>query len=414
MTRNMTGNRMSYAIRSFFVIIISSVLGGCSTEDDYRQPLKWPQISFISESDSLLTIMRGERLREGLQNILTDFRADGDKMVHVSSFCIINDTAFVTYYANRKSGKEDPESQIARFVKCSINNPDNKVYYDIQGAVNSGLPESMTVFDGHVVDRVYDTILLRKDDNELYLMWTASLDGEYFRLYQSYKIDSGTLGPISYNYFVVGQDMVKMSISSIEDILNKNNIWHKPLSSDVGIMQKLSTHFEDGVVYYYTGCYAGAFNCIIKSSDLINWEYVATPDFDNYSQYENSVYVKDNKAYCFIRQDQKERNALLTYYDLSQKKWHSPQAVNDAQSRSDFFEYNNNLYLIHSPYDRNHLSIMKINTDSLGDSHEVLLTEMNDSFYPYTQVCGERLYISFTQSRQHIYLSSIDTNILDF
>ena len=44
-------------------------------------------------------------------------------------------------------------------------------------------------------------------------------------------------------------------------------------------MPKLSSREENGTTYYYTGLFYGAFSCIMKSADLVNWEFVALPSF---------------------------------------------------------------------------------------------------------------------------------------
>lgn len=62
------------------------------------------------------------------KNIIADFeknrilkKYDGDTpdlMVHVSTFKIIGDTVFMTYYANTETDGEDPSKQGARFAFC--------------------------------------------------------------------------------------------------------------------------------------------------------------------------------------------------------------------------------------------------------------------------------------------------------
>ncbi len=66
-------------------------------------------------------------------------------------------------------------------------------------------------------------------------------------------------------------------------------------------MQKMSSRCENGKNYYYSGTYSGNFTCIIKSKDLVTWEYVSQPDFINDSKCENVTYVLEDKVYCFVR-----------------------------------------------------------------------------------------------------------------
>ncbi len=259
--------------------------------------------------------------------------------------------------------------------------------------------------DGRKITRLYDTILLYKGGNLLYLMWTASPEDNYYRLYRTFDISTGQLGPIQANRFQVGQVVNDFSITGITQALSAHQIAHKPLWSDIGIMQKLSTRVEEGETWYYTGAYSGNFNCIIKSRDFITWQYVASPDFANNSLWENATYVLGDKCYYFVRQ-QECTQGFLTCYDLVKKTWETPFLIADAQSRSDFIYYKDRLYLIHAPVNREGFGIIEVDTQDIRGSRVVLVADMKDSlFYPYVSVYGNQAYISYTVARKHIRLS---------
>ncbi|MBQ2724484.1 MAG: hypothetical protein IJF78_02135 [Clostridia bacterium] len=320
-----------------------------------------------------------------------------DMMVHVSTFAIIDGYIYMTYYANTGTTAEDPFYQESRFAFCPCDDPSDMTIVKLLKAGEK--------LDGKTIDRVYDTILLRKDDDVLYLMWTASADGLYYRFYCTYTISTATLSPIRPNRFKVGDVTNDFSISGMITALSANGIAHKSMWSDIGIMQKLTTREENGELWYYTGAYSGNFNCIIKSRDFITWEYVSTPDFINESLWENAVYVIGDKIYYFVRQDECMQG-FLTCYDLTNDTWAAPCLIRDAQSRSDFILYKDELYLIHAPIDRNGFGIVKVNQEDLGKSTPVLVADMHDSlFYPYTDLYGEYAYMSYTINRKHIRLS---------
>lgn len=187
-------------------------------------------------------------------------------------------------------------------------------------------------------------------------------------------------------------------------------------------MQKLSSRTENGEKYYYSGTYSGNFTAIIKSKDLITWEYVAQPNegangtgFKNETIWENAVYVLNDKAYYFVRQwnydektDTGSKYGILTYYDLNSGEWARPVLVGDCQSRSDFIVYKGGLYLFHAPTDRNHIGIIKIDCNNIANSKVILQADMNGScFYPFIQYnsAGE-LCMSYTVDRKHVRLAS--------
>ncbi len=362
--------------------------------------------------------INGLKFRKELMNHVADLKKEGDKMVHVSTFCIINDVLYATYYVNTINYGETPSEHTARFVICPLNTISDSStykYYDLcyTKTVAERNEVQEILINGKHIDYLYDIVLLRKDDNTLFLAWTCTLDDIYYRVYKTYDISTQSFSNIAINKFKVFDTIVDFSSNNLNDVFAKYNIEHKPLAGDIGIMQKLSSRAENGVVYYYTGMYIGQFNCIIKSTDLITWEFVSIPSFENKSQWENAVYIKNDKAFYFCRQQYDTPYAFLTWFDLSTNKWHSPIYINDGQSRYDFIEYNNKLYLIHSPMDRNHLAIMLIDEDNLIRSKDVQVAQVPDYFYPYMQKYKGELYMSFTNSRRHIYVSKFTICSID-
>ena len=321
-----------------------------------------------------------------------------DFMVHVSTFVFAQDTIYMTYYANTKEPKEDPNSQTARFVYCPIQDPYSKVFVDVQSVGDA--------CSGGIVEQLYDTILMQKDKDTLFILWTANVSGNYYRLYRPFTISTKTLGEIGVNRFRVDEVMNDFSTTGIKTALTENGVAYKTMYSDIGIMQKLSSRVENGETYYYSGAYSGDFNCIIKSKDLVTWEYVSQPSFLNQSKWENAVYVIGDVCYYFVRQ-QVSPYGFLTAYDLESGRWVAPILIGDCQSRSDFIVYKNQLYLFHAPKDREHIGIVRVDTENLADSSVVLQARMHSScFYPFVQYgTGYELYMSYTVDRQHIRLA---------
>lgn len=329
---------------------------------------------------------------------VSDFEKPGDKMAHVSTFIVVKDTVYVTYYANTKEPSEDPKNQTARLAYAPINNISNKTFIDLQTTGDT--------VGGHVIDMVYDTILMQKDDDTIYVMWTARTDDNYYRFYCPFTLSTKTLGEIGVNRFKAGGIINDFSVSGIKSALAENDIPCKKMYSDIGIMQKLSSRIENGKTYYYTGAYCGDFTCIIKSKDLITWEYVSQPDFINDSKWENATYVIGDKVYYFVRQQDTNKCGFLTVYHLTSRQWETPVEIEDSQSRADFIYYKGELYLFHAPIDREHLGILRVDTKNIVNSSVVLQAKMRTScFYPFVQYYDDELAMSYTVARKHIRLT---------
>ena len=335
---------------------------------------------------------------------VSDFEKIGDKMAHVSTFIVIDGIVYTSYYANTKDPLEDPQNQTARFVYAPIDDIDNKTFIDLQTTGD--------VVDGKVINMVYDTILMQKDSDTIYIMWTARAEENYYRFYRPFTISTKTLGEIGVNKFKVGKITNDFSISGIKSALAENGITCKKMYSDIGIMQKLSSRMENGETYYYSGTYSGDFNCIIKSKDLITWEYVSQPDFINDSKWENATFALNDKVYYFVRQQDENKCGFLTAYDLKEKTWDTAVEIEDCQSRADFILYKGGLYLFHAPIDREHIGIVKIDTKDISNSTVILQAKMHSScFYPFIQYYknGE-LAMSYTIARKHIRLAEFTLN----
>lgn len=358
---------------------------------------------YIRAEVSKDAIKKGDAFAQEIeQRFVSDFEKAGDQMAHVSTFKVIDDTVYMTYYANTKDPTEDPKYQTARFVYAKLDDLDNKTYYDIQTTGDN--------VGGVEIEMVYDTILMQKDEETLYIMWTASTKENYYRFYRSFNVKTKVMGDVGVNRFKVGEIVNDLSVSGIKTALAENELPCKKMFSDIGIMQKQSYREENGIRYCYTGLYSGDFTCIIKSSDFVTWEYVSQPDFINDSMWENATYVVGNKVFYFVRQQWESKYGFLTVYDLETKEWEAPVEIEDCQSRGDFIMYQGNLYLFHAPIGREHIGIIKIDTDDITKSEVVLQAKMNTScFYPFIQYFDKNeLAMSYTLSRKHIRLARFD------
>lgn len=344
----------------------------------------------------------GERFSDDIaENFVTDFKKTGDLMVHVSTFAIIDGIIYMTYYANPAGDKEDPDHQTARFVFCPADDVENKTYIDLQSAGE--------MYKDKTVDSVYDTILMHKGDGVIYLLWTAKLSGDYYRLYRTYTIATGELSEIGINKLIVEDVTVDFSFSGIQKAFSETGIGYKKMFADIGIMQKLSSRVENGRTFYYSGAYSGDFSFVMKSEDLINWHYVAMPDFVNHSKWENAVYATDNYCYYFVRQQDDSPYGFLTRYNFKNKGWDKPVLIEDCQSRSDFIMYKGELYLFHAPINREHIGIVHVSSKDLKESRTVVQSKIKEScFYPFVEYGPDAVYFSYTMGRKDIKLSKFD------
>ena len=147
---------------------------------------------------------------------VSDFEKPGDKMAHVSTFLTVGDTIYMTYYANTKEPSEDPKNQTARLVYAPLDDIDNKTFIDLQTTGDK--------VGDKIIDMVYDTILMQKDEDTIFVMWTARTEENYYRFYCPFTLSTKTLGEIGVNRFKVGSTVNDFSISGIQNALAANDL----------------------------------------------------------------------------------------------------------------------------------------------------------------------------------------------
>lgn len=342
--------------------------------------------------------INGIKLGKDLSAHLADFAKPGDKMVHVSTFYKIGDTLYMSYYANTRTDAEDPTQHTARLVYAPFDNLSQQTYIDVADIGQE--------YNGQTIDAIYDSLLLKtSDDSYMIYAFTAKVGGKFYMLYRRFDPKTKLLSDTHTMNFKAGALSGTFDTVSIHDLLAQIGVDYDYEDRDISFVQKLSPRIENGVVQYYAGIGILHFCFIAKSSDLINWTFVSAPDFAYQPEFEPSVYVKGDSVYYCCRQRWPEANAILAKYDINNDCWSQPILVPDTQSRYDFFEDNDQLYLVHSPLDRNHISLMQIDQYILEKSYEVATAEVQDCFYPFTQNIAGQMYMSFTQSRHHIWLN---------
>lgn len=368
---------------------------------------------YIRPQDDETAVKNGKSCAEEVNaNFIADFEknevyaaafgGEPDLMCHVSTFHVIDGVIYTTYYASETCSAEDPVNQEARLSIRPLA-ADKTAPSEILTIQKAG-----DLLCGRKITKVYDTISAYVGGDVLYVLWTAQVESNYYRLYRTYNIKTKKLGEIGVNRIKVKDVVNDFSTSGIISALAANKIPQKRTFEDIGIMQKFTTRVENGKTYYYTGVYSGYLTFIAKTLDFITWEYVSAPTFPNFSLWENSTYVIGDKAFYFTRQSDCSQG-FLTVYDLEKDEWETPVLIADCSSRADFFTYRGKLYLVNAPKNREGFAVTEIDVDDISKSKPIIFADLKTSlFYPFVQIIDDAAYISYTVDRKHIRLSKFD------
>lgn len=372
----------------------------------YRENSNSEKQRMIPTTMQMTDFINGISFRKELNSNLLNFYEAGDEMAHSSSFRIIDDIVYSTFYINTIRNHEDSK-QLTQVLR--VRNLDGTGELENYTICKIG----DTLF-GEKVTQLYDTVII-DELGDIRILFVAFFGGQWHQLFKIFNKDTKTFSEPKKMYFTYKENKEEFTTNGIKNILKAYNIYYPNFDRHANFMQKVSYRIENGEKYWYIGLGMKDFCFIAKTKDFINVEYVAQPSFEHTPQYEASVYVLGNEVFYFERQAMWETTtySLLSKYNLISGEWAKPVKVNDCQSRSDFLYFNDILYLIHAPFNRNHISIMEINQENLEMSYDIQTANTNNLIFPFAQIYKNKLYLSATERRKRIVLSEFSIDKYD-
>lgn len=363
-------------------------------------------LSVLENEDSLLQrkvpstvvltdFINGIKLSDELRNPIFDFNMPGDKMLHSGSFRIIDDVVYAAMYIN-KIGVDEKETQHTSVLR-------------VRKLDGTDETKNLTICDigdelfGKRVTALYDTVVI-DELGDLRVLFVAKLENEWYQLFRIYNLETNSLSQVYKMEFSYKGFKDEFSITGMTNVLKANNIYYPFLNRHPNFLSTVSSRIENGEKYWYIGLGMKDFCFIAKTKDFIDIEYVSQPTFEHTPQYEASVYVLGDEIFYFERQEMWEFTpySILSKYNLITGEWDEPVKIVDTQSRSDFIFYNKKLYLIHAPFDRNHIAITEINTKVLEMSFTLATAYVDDLFFPFVKEYNNKIYMIATKGRKYM------------
>lgn len=152
------------------------------------------------------------------------------------------------------------------------------------------------------------------------------------------------------------------TLDTINEILVSEG--YKQTVKEDNIIEMVSQYSEHKGEYYATLVMGKDRNygMIVKTSDFINFQFVAIPPFNENGNAEIASIIYDNKLFVACRQFYGEPYLLLAYYDIANNDWSDCITVPDGCSRPWFYVHNNELYLMNTIeyYWRGYVNINRI------------------------------------------------------
>lgn len=363
-------------------------------------PLGNRQLAVATPEDSISAYINGLKFADELDNHLVELTRPIDKFGHTASFIFHNDICYATLMVNTRGTGETPTQMSIVLCSFPVSNPSDVTYYEVCDIGDTVL--------GQVVAKNYDPVLFVKD-GVIQILWNSVLgsDVEYTLLHQTFNPATTTFSDIATAKLKVKGTTVDLTSDGINVAFAAEGIRIPEFKEHIVLMGNATSRVEGERTYYYTAI-GGRYgpNMIVKTVDFITWVYVAQPSFKNTGQYEPATYVIGDIVYYYCRQSASPYG-FLTAYNLIKGTWADPVFISETQSRSQFFMYNSQLYLIYAPKDRHHLGIVRIDTKHIVRSRVVQVARVAGLYaYPAVDVNNGILYVLFSDNKEKLYVSN--------
>ena len=304
---------------------------------------------------------------------------------HASSMVIKGTTAYVANIANTQTKAEFDEYVFIRLTVFDINSPTQKTNYVVA---------AKGVYTNVELTGVCSCVGIVENGDNLNIVFYSIVNGKVTELHRSFNTITSTFSDISICRFTVEGTRYDFTNTNIDSIIGA-----KYALLPIGFEMAMETFsFYNG--YWYTWLCSGAsgeFDGILfKTSDFINYEFVLVPEFRTKADCEIMNYYFDGYLYSAYRRHYKDNSLLLAKFDLVKKKCVDRIVLPDCGSRPNFYEFNNELYLVHSTYVRRNTSFVKINTTRLIESLPIASIEDFTFSYFSPVVKNGVLYFSYS------------------
>lgn len=217
-----------------------------------------------------------------------------DKYQHDATIAFSNNKLFVFYACNEvdTSDSADSPNVFVRLDRISINSSTAKITATEESIV---VCKNGDIVDGKTIVSGCGQPNMVVKDSILYLYWSSKCnDDVWYEMYCTYDSNTNTLGSPAIMH--IGDDLFTSSkIASFDE-------------KDANIMISMNASIALLNGYYYAlVCLKETLTngVLIKSDDLIDWEFVSIPSFDGYdahAQFEGAIGTLNGNLYLALRQ----------------------------------------------------------------------------------------------------------------
>ncbi len=347
-------------------------------------------------SFTLTPYLNGLKIAKTLKENMKRISPDGE-YGHQTTTIIKNGVAYTVFTANNITLKEYDCNTFSNLAVYDVSNPENARFFTV---AKQGVNGNITI------DGVSSLVSMVEYGNDLVCHCYGFIDGvitEFRRVFDTEKECFGEL------------EICKITKDGTAyDFTNENVL--KLLGAEYGLV-KIGVEFGFGNYFkcndeWYCWLITGTPNfcgVLLKTKDLMNFEFVMVPDKCRGTNCEIVSYLFKDYLYVAYRHIYQAQRLEVVKYDMRSLRAVESIVLKDTAMRPYFYEYNNELYLVHATHTRSNTSIIKLSTEKfLLASKCVAEIENLDLNTPCPVIYNNELYITFTSNKtgySQIYIS---------
>ena len=304
---------------------------------------------------------------------------------HQSMTVIKNGKGYTTFTANNITMKEYDCNTFSRLAVYDIDKPEEAKFFTVAAKGKNG---------NITIDGVSSLVSIVDDGENLVTNCYGFVDGvitEFRRVFNPKTEEFDALTPCKIIKDGKAYDLTNESIASLfgaEYGLTKIEI-------EMGVGPYFKYEGE-----WYTWLYTGSkrfAGILFKTRDFLNFEFVMIPEEARGTKCEIIPYLFKDYLYVAFRRDYLMQRLEVVKYDIKTLKPIESIVFKDTAMRPYFYEYEGELYLLHSPHARHYTSIVKLSTERrLLMSHSVAGIENLHLCTPCPVIYNGELYLTFS------------------
>lgn len=349
----------------------------------------------LSLADSFAPMMNGiefDKIAEEIRAKLYQGHFSHDSTLVVDE----NGIGYIAYVANDSTNGDSPSdvnavTQLARLDLNTLSTSTVITNYEV--AKNGDTVFGKTITSGvGVPNAIYK-------NGKVYVLFSAKCDDDnYYMMCRVFDTNTLTFGEVIKCSMIVD--------GATHDFTTKNIHSHIAELTDTDYFISMNAQIGKKDDIYYCGvCIDNQIDSglIFTTADFLNFNLWLKPEIDNSNAvFECACHVVGSNLFYCLRQDS-GYNMILSKIDISTKAILDIVAFSDCSSRPCFFEYDNNLYLMHSTFERGRTEIIKVNKTNTHKSI-IVSQSLKGYIYPSVVVYKNEIYFSSTWEGVSVYI----------